>query len=94
MEDSKMTFDPVHKTFRIVDGVSVETLLELRELPVVSECQPRYLYRFSAAMHGSDLTAYMEMTCYELQDGEKLINDFLERYRLIAFPKIRSMSNK
>lgn len=94
MEDFKMTGNQLYKEYHRINDESVETILELFESPAVSEYQPSYLYRFSATIQGSDITACMEMRCYELQDVEQLINYFLENYRLIALPKIRSMSNK
>ena len=94
MEDFKMTGNQLYKEYHRINGESVETILELFESPAVSEYQPSYLYRFSATMQGSDLTVFMETRCYELQDVMQLVNDFLKRYCMIAFPETRSVSNE
>lgn len=94
MEEFKMTGNQLYKGLHRVNGRWFETILELFESSVVSECQPRYLYRFSATMQGSDLTVFMEKRCYELQDVMQLVNDFLKRYCMIAFPETRSVSNE
>lgn len=94
MEDFKMTGNQLYKEYHRINGESVETILELFESPAVSEYQPSYLYRFSATIQGSDITACMEMRCYELQDVMQLVNDFLKRYCMIAFPETRSVSNE
>lgn len=88
MEEFKMTGNQLYKGLHRVNGKWFETILELFELSV-SECQPRYLYRFSATMQGSALTVIMETRCYELQDVIQLANDFLKRYCMIAFPETR-----
>lgn len=87
MEGFKMTGNQLYKGLHRVNGKWFETILELFESSAVSEYQPRYLYRFSATMQGSALTVLMESRCYELQDVMQLVNDFLKRYCMIAFPK-------